>query len=119
MQVVDTKQSRLIGLHMGSCLFSTKELASFLFEKDVGVKWIAGYSTEVDWIHSSALDLLFLNEFMETECERDSKRIQITAERIRELAPDLANSLGFGIFVRKKGGGVRNLLDFTAEKALQ
>lgn len=110
-QIKETKGSKLRGLHFGSCLFASDSLAKFLFEREVGVHWIAGYSKSVDWIESSAMDLLFLNEFLNKNGESEIRRIQATATRLLNVAPGLVNTLGFGIFVRTPGaGGIRNLL---------
>lgn len=107
----NTDGSKLRGLCLGSCLFGTDKLADFLFSEDVGVRWIAGYSTEVAWIESSALDLLFFNELISVEGETDIQAINRTAKRLLEVAPGLVKELGFGIFVRKKKtGGAKNLL---------
>jgi hypothetical protein len=93
-------------------------LAEFLFEKDIGVKWIAGYSEEVDWLDSSAMDLLFFNELLSgDDSETDLQRIQRTASRISQIAQGLTQELGFGIFVRKqRTGGVKNLLANSSDE---
>lgn len=111
--IKDTDGSKLRGLCLGSCLFGTDALADFLFREDVGVRWIAGYATQVPWVESSALDLLFFNELIDgVEGETDIQAITRTAKRLLEIAPGLVNELGFGIFVRKRRtGGAKNLLD--------
>lgn len=52
------QRSSLKGLYLGCCEFATSERVSKLFERDISPTWIAGYSTSVDWIESSALDML-------------------------------------------------------------
>lgn len=109
-RVHETKGSKLRGIHLGSCLFTMDRLANFLFEKDVGVTWIAGYSEHVDWIESSALDLLFFNELLKFEAETDLAAIKNTAAKLKIAAPGLIEHLGFGIFVKGRGGRLSNLL---------
>ena len=113
VQIRKTPQSRLRGLHLGSCLFATNSLASYLFHEDVGINWIAGYSEEVDWLQSSALDLLFFNELMKFDDSAEVRVIRSVAEEICRLARSLSSELGFGIFARKSGGGILNLLEDT------
>ena len=106
-----TSGSTLTGIYLGSCLFGTEKLASFLFEEDVGVQWIAGYSTKVDWIKSSALDLLFFNELISHDGITEIERINQTASDLAQTAPHLMTQLGFSIHTRKRGGGMKNLAE--------
>lgn len=108
--IKQTDGATLRGLHLGACLFGTEKLAKFLFADDVCSKWIVGYSTEVNWIESSALDLLFFNELLSRDEDTENQRITAVAERLLEIAPGLISNLGFGIFTRKSGGGIKNLL---------
>lgn len=98
------------GIFLGSCLFGTEKLAEFIFSGDVGINWIAGYSEEVDWVKSSALDLLFFNELISGDDGSEIARINRTAEDLLDTAPGLVRNLGFGIYTRKRGGGIKNLL---------
>jgi len=104
------------GLFLGSCLFGHAENGNFLLNPPDGkppIKWVAGYQESVDWIDSSALDLLFWNTFFELRKMPPVERIKETAKRIREKAGGLVDELGFSIYARRKGprGGIRNLLD--------
>lgn len=111
------KQHRksLRGLYLGCCEFGTVEVASKLFEKDISPIWIAGYSTEADWLQSSALDMLFLstlisplkNDVRETE----RQRIQRVVGMIQYAAPGLVENLGFGVYVRDSENGAYNLFE--------
>lgn len=40
--------ARVRGLYLGSCLFGTPALATFLLGRDVSVNWVAGYRESVD-----------------------------------------------------------------------
>lgn len=98
---------------MGSCLFTTDRIAGFLFEKDVGLTWIAGYFEEVDWLESSALDLLFFNELLKYGGDTDLSTIKQTAQAILAAAPGLVRNLGFGVFIRGRNGAVINLVEIS------
>lgn len=109
-----TDGSRLDGIYLSSCAFGTQKLANFLFEPAIRPVWIAGYAEYVNWIESSALDLLFFNELMRYEGTTDSplQLIEKVAEKLLKTAPDLVRHLGFGIYRRKRGngGGAQNIL---------
>lgn len=117
VRVNETKGSKLRGLHMGSCLFTTDRIAGFLFEKDVGLTWVAGYFEEVDWLESSALDLLFFNELLKYNGSSDLSTIEKTAEAILAAASGLVCKLGFGIFIRGRNGVVKNLVEMNEDSA--
>ena len=111
------KQHRnsLRGLHLGCCEFGRLETAAKLFEKDIAPVWIAGYSTEADWIRSSALDILFLSALIRPlkrgVRETEKQRIRRVVRSIYSAAPGLVDSLGFGVFVRDTENGAYNLFD--------
>ncbi len=108
-------RSTIDGLHLSSCTFGTHKIADYLFNEGVRLTWVAGYSNEVDWLESSALDLLFFNEMLSTQRKTNKPRVRIekVAERIRKLAPGLARRLGFGVFVRERATG--EVVDLLAE----
>jgi hypothetical protein len=109
----NTSGSRFHGVHMSSCIFGTQTLADFVFEKSVSPNWISGYSTKVNFLDSSAMDLLFFNELVGKAIagESPNKAIMRTAKRLKVLAGGLVEQLGFGIYVRKQRvGGAKNLL---------
>jgi hypothetical protein len=112
-RIYDKRGARLTGVHMASCLFGTHDFADWTFSRKHDVVWIAGYSTEVAWIESSALDLLFFNTLINGDpSETEVQRIQRTAKRLSEIAPGLIKELGFGVYVRKqRTGGAKNLFD--------
>jgi hypothetical protein len=116
-RIHQTNGSKLRGLYLGSCLFSTDRLADFLFDKDIGIHWVAGYTNEVDWIDSSAMDLLFFNELLNGQNETEIQRIQRVADRLLEISRGLVRELGFGIYTRKRAtGGAKNLLESVYQR---
>lgn len=117
VEIHRTQGAKLRGLHLGSCYFGTDDLADYLFRSDIGINWIAGYSKEIDFIESSAMDLLFFNELLRWSDVTEIQRIEQVASRVSEIAPGLVSSLGFGIFTRKRAvGGAKNLLRLANEE---
>ena len=108
--------SSIQGLFLGSCLFAQPSNASFLLSPPKGasapLKWLAGYTTEVDWIDSSVLDLLFWNKFLNAGGSPIRKIESVSAD-LKRLVPGLIKDLGFCIYKKKKGagGGVVNILE--------
>lgn len=103
------------GAFIGSCLFGREQNAEFLLVPGNGdtlpIKWLAGYTTEIDWIDSSVLDMLFWNKYFCYE-GTPNERIERVASDLRRLVPGLIHELGFCIYRRKLGGsrGVVNIL---------
>lgn len=117
--IEQTPGSTLDGIYMSACDFGTESLANFIFQDQSVVWWIAGYSSEINWVKSSALDLLFFNELMSAHIEDQRRgtnrtpvqKIQDIASDLRILVPELIAELGFGIYVRRQRvGGAKNLL---------
>ncbi|MFZ4580316.1 MAG: hypothetical protein ACOYOB_18185, partial [Myxococcota bacterium] len=104
------------GLYLGTCLFGDEFNADYLLnppkQRDKPpLRWVAGYETSVDWIDSSALDLLFWNTMLaQPESSTSIERIRATAAVLARQAPGLVVDLGFQIYIRHRGG-VRGLLD--------
>ncbi len=105
------------GLFLGSCLFGHEDNGDFLLNprgiRNPPIKWIAGYTKSINWIDSSALDILFWNKFFSFPGPA-IHRIESTALATQRLAPGLVVELGFCVYTKKKGpnGGIKNLLEF-------
>lgn len=114
VNIENTPGATLRGIHVSSCAFVTNDTVQHLFEGGICVKWISGYRKDVDWLDSSALDLLFFNELLNFEGdETELDAINRTAKRIGKIAGGLCEELGFGIYTRKKGRGsvYQNILE--------
>jgi hypothetical protein len=124
--IVSEAGANLSGLYFGSCLFAGAALAEHLLAPATRIEWVAGYSESVDFVESTALDLLFFNTWQYVK-EDDGfntrgSRIREVARRMKILAPGLCSTslengegelgLGFSIYVRKtgRGGGIRDLM---------
>lgn len=113
-----TPNLKIHGIFFGACEFGGSRIAAKILEASGGITWTAGYITKVDWIESSVLDLLFFNLMIRKRCGEPRKQpltnerelVREVARALRHLAPGLIDDLGFGIYVRKKGGGIENLV---------
>ena len=108
----------LDGIYVGSCWFMNERNASFLF-KDVNgapvpVRWLAGYSKEIDFIESTAIDIFFWNEYLSFEEGTALQKATAVAGKMKVVfARDyLYEEMGFDIFARGlgPGGGIRSLI---------
>lgn len=105
--------AKLAGIHMAACIFGTEEIAEKLFSTPTELRWMAGYTQEVDWIESSALDLLFFNYLADLDDVplTEIQKIHAVARKLAGSVDGLVKKLGFGIYVRKqRTGGAKNLM---------
>ncbi len=108
-----TRGASLSGLHLATCEFGTHAVAEKLFSSQTKLVWVAGYTEEIDWIESSALDLLFFNCLVRLRRTKltELQKIQRVADELNRYVGGLVRELGFGIYVRKqRTGGVKDLL---------
>ena len=106
------------GLYFGACSFCNQENADLILRKCRRVEWIAGYDSQVDWIDSSAIDLVFLRHFLFPTPGTGNKkpttklaRLRYAAKRVcTDMAP-LVERLGFHVYVRSG----KKIEDLTAK----
>jgi hypothetical protein len=103
------------GLYFGSCLIGTPRNASFWLTDSPtsGLKWIAGYTEEVDWIDSSAVDIIFWSKYLyERKRNRSRSRgkkteiemVRHASSEMKKLMPTVFTQLGFNIYYLDSGG---------------
>lgn len=98
---------KLHGLFFGCCGFGNQ--IESLAEK-TNLTWIAGYTEDVDWLHSSAMDLYFWNAYYQssvplqtTKSDRaDWMAFLLSVLDIR--VPYLFSELGFQVAISEKKG---------------
>ena len=113
------RKSRCVGLYLSSCLVGTLEIARFMFEREIGLTWIAGYTKEIDWLQSAAMDMLFFSELVYAEKSSRKKTIRDVSERLKINAQGLIEELGFGIYIQsRRHGGAQNLLMDASEEEI-
>ena len=105
------------GVYFGCCKYPSKSAALDLLHYDVPnygkseLCWVAGFSKKVDWLQSSAFDMLFFREML-AHADPEStqlQRITSVAQRLQNSVPDLAKELGFQIYTRTRGQGVQDV----------
>lgn len=109
---LNQKGTKKHGVYFGSCLFCTTINAHYILDGCQRIQWIAGYTTEVDWIDSSALDLVFMRHFLfpspgtgTAMPKTDSEHLRYAAKRIRQDMGPLASRLEFHVYIRSRGKG--------------
>lgn len=77
-------------LYFGSCkVMAAKEEELQQFCQETGAKAIAGYTTDVDWLESSAFELLLLADLAHSD------RMKPAYDRMVRKYPDFTRRLGF------------------------
>jgi len=98
------------GLYFGSCLIANFSSAEFLLhnkdiDKDTRLKWIAGFANEVDWIDSSAIDMIFWSKYIQERMRNKRKKkkksdtdmIVDTPADIKSIIPSAFDKFGFNV----------------------
>ncbi len=67
--------------------------------RESGAAAISGYANEVDWVPSSAFEMIYLAELQGNQFTKPGMRA--VRGRVRKTAPHLAKTLGFRMRVRK------------------
>jgi hypothetical protein len=82
-------------IHFGSCsLLAEKSAVLERFLNHTGIKAIAGYDTDIDWVASAAMDLMFFDTVARYSQWAAAKRALDNDNGVRSLR----KSLGFKIF---------------------
>jgi hypothetical protein len=109
------KKATVTGIYFGSCLVGTKENAAFWLSKKAktGLKWVAGYTKSINWIDSSAIDMIFWSKYLnERKTNRSRKKnkktdlemVKLAASEMKKLMPTVFDQLGFNIYHLDTGG---------------
>lgn len=80
-----------------------------------GLQWIAGYTESVDWIDSSAINMVFWSKYLH-ERKRNRSRgrgkktelemVKIAASEMKSLMPNIFDKMGFNIYHLDIGGSL-------------
>ena len=108
----------LDGVYVGSCGFMNAANAIFLFEnyneRRVRIKWLTGYSKEIEFIDSTAIDIFFWNEYLALKQGTALQRARAVACKMRTVFKReyLREKMGFDILARARGpdGGIQSLI---------
>jgi len=89
---------KLNSIYFGSCSFgNSSNLESLLLNGDIQLRWIAGYTKNVDFVKSSVLDALFWHTYIEDDSSTPLQKIQRVCKSIRRDASGLIDELGFKV----------------------
>jgi hypothetical protein len=99
---------------------ATPSNATFLLTQNAstGLKWIGGYTESVDWIDSSAVDMIFWSKYLhERKTNRSRKKgkrtdiemIKSSSSKMKKLMPTVFNEMGFNIYYVDNGGGISTI----------
>jgi hypothetical protein len=93
---------KLHGIYFGSCLFGQELSLIKLLKAGTKILWIAGYGKEIDFVKSSAFDMIFWNHF---SCQDGSELIRInkTCSWINANMPGLIKELDFRVYSWERG----------------
>ena len=92
-------------VHFGSCLFGSDENLTALLTAAKHLKWAAGYGSSVDWIDSTAFDLLVWGRLAERSEGEAGKHFHTVARRLLLQTKGLAKELEFR-FQYRWGGDI-------------
>ena len=76
---------------------------------------MAGYDKSVDWIDSSAVDMIFWSKYLHDRKKNRSRRkgkrselqmAQHAASEMKTLMPSVFRELGFNVYFRDTGGAL-------------
>ena len=109
---------RLKGVLFGSCKFGDEyNLIEMLRparmrgeEVENRLLWAGGYGVEIDYTHSSLVDIAFFDLFFRTNGGNEFKRLAKTVENLDKAMPGLAENLKLKIVARIRKGRYRDVV---------
>lgn len=118
--IVEANRTRrkLKGVLFGSCKFGDEyNLIEMLRparmrgeEVENRLLWAGGYGVEIDYTHSSLVDIAFFDLFFRTNGGNEFKRLAKTVENLDKAMPGLAENLKLKIVARIRKGRYRDLV---------
>lgn len=105
---------QLKGLYFGSCLTGNVNNAHFLLQGNANTRlqWVAGYEKSVDWIDSSAIDMVFMGKLAEQYITNGRRRrggwtaaelAHEAATQLLDVVPNAHNNFGFNFYRLHQG----------------
>lgn len=98
-------RGKLDSIYFGSCSFgNSKNLEKLLLSAEgEQIRWIAGYTKDVDFVKSTALDAIFWHEYIEAKYDKKKRlvsplnRIEAVCKTISKQVGGLVEELGFKV----------------------
>jgi len=97
--------SSIVGLHLGSCNLGQPKILTDLVER-TSLRWVAAYDTEVPWMESTTIDLLFWS-WMYAGAPRPVRTRRLDPQAAAHELYDRVNysrEMGFRVVVRDPAG---------------
>ena len=103
---VSNAAGSITGLYFGSCSVASAKNCEFFFQ-ETNLQWIAGYDRPVDWVDSSAIDMVFWSKYLSqrklNKARRRGKRDEIemvwtAADEMKALMPTVSDYVGFNLY---------------------
>jgi hypothetical protein len=108
--------NRVKGLYFGSCLVGNFPNAQFWLDgtPTTGLEWVAGYQKSVDWVDSSAVDMIFWSKYLKERKQNRSRRskfseiemVKKATREMKDLMPNVFGTMGFNVYHKDSGGVV-------------
>lgn len=107
--ITANKKKQLSGLYLGTCYTGNTDTASFLLNTGkANLDWVAGYTTSVDWVDGTAIDMVFFHRLTEEYKKNKSRHKKASpsemakkaATELNKLIPGSHSQYGFNIFFR-------------------
>lgn len=95
---INKSHGKLNSIYFGSCNFGHySNLEDLLLNGNIQLRWVAGYTEEVDFVKSSVLDALFWNTYITDDSSTPLQKILNVCESLIKEAPGLIEELGFKV----------------------
>jgi hypothetical protein len=98
---LSNNKGRLHSIYFGCCLFgSNGNLQDLLFSGN-RLKWVAGYTTPIDFVDSTILDTLFWSKYISSQARTPLRKIIEVTNGLLQDAPGLVARLGFKVIIKR------------------
>lgn len=96
---ISQSDGKMHSIYFGSCSFGNQSnLKSLLLSAENNqIRWVAGYTTDVDFIKSSFLDALFWNLYIRDTSEAPLQKVKNVCKTLLHDAGGLVEELGFTV----------------------
>ena len=114
------KKGSVERLYFGSCLIATSDNASYLLKgtPKTGLQWVAGYTKSIDWVDSSAVDMIFwsknLHERKTNRSKKNNKKssvdmVKTASSQMKTLMPNVFDQMGFNVYYLDTGNNLTSV----------
>ncbi|RWK41711.1 hypothetical protein [Mesorhizobium sp.] len=98
------------GVHLGVCQVGNKKNLQKMLDR-TKLRWASGYSAQIDWVGSAALDMQFIYELVGSTRRKREMIIGDAADALKRHAAGACKDLGLSVLVRGSEEVAANLMD--------